>query len=96
MFVNGHWQRYVTTVRDPQRRSIVEVVARYDARWRIATTFLLVKRLLDLGDVWVGRQNGVWLHVLATFLCYRILIDRCADVADAVGVRLEQVSVEMV
>jgi len=96
IFVNGHWQRYLTNVLDPQRLSIVEVVVLYDARWRIETTFLLVKRLLDLAYVWVGSQNGVWLQVLATFLCYSILIDLCDDVADALGVRLEQVSVEMV
>lgn len=94
--VNGHWQRYLTNVLDPKRLSIVEVVALYDARWTIETSFLQVKRLLDLSYVWVGSQNGIWLQVLATFLMYAILIDLCDDVAEALGVRREQISVEMV
>lgn len=94
--VNGRWRRYLTNVLDPKQLSIVEVVAVYDARWKIETTFLLVKRLLDLSYVWVGSQNGVWLQVVATFLMYAILIDLCDDVAEALGEKLEQISVEMV
>ena len=96
MCVNGRWQRYLTNVLDPKQLSIVEVVALYDARWKIETTFLLVKRLLDLSYVWVGSQNGIWLQVVATFLMYAVLIDLCDDVAEALGMRLEQISVEMV
>lgn len=94
--VNGRWQRYLTNVLEPKQLSIVEVVALYDARWKIETAFLLVKRLLDLSYVWVGSQNGIWLQVVATFLMYTILIDLCDDVAEALGVELEQISVEMV
>lgn len=61
--VNGRWQRYVTNVLEPQRLTAVEVVALYDARWRIETMFLVLKRLLDLSYVWVGSENGVWLQV---------------------------------
>ena len=94
--VHGRWQRYLTNVLDPQRLSIVEVVALYDARWSVETTFLLVKRLLDLAYLWVGSLNGVKVQVFATFLFYAILIDLCDDVAEQVGVPLEQISVEMV
>ena len=96
VFVNGRWQRYLTNVLDPQRLSIVEVVALYDARWSIETTFLLVKRLLDLAYLWVGSLNGVKVQVFATFLFYAILIDLCDDVAEQLGLALEQISVEMV
>lgn len=96
VFVNGRWQRYLTNVLDPQRLSIVEVVALYDARWSIETTFLLVKRLLDLAYLWVGSLNGVKVQVMATFLFYAILIDLCDDVAEQLDLRLEQISVEMV
>jgi len=75
---------------------IVEVVALYDARWSIETAFLLVKRLLDLAYVWVGSLNGVKVQVFATFLFYAILIDLCDDVAEQLGLALEQISVEMV
>ena len=96
VFVNGRWQRYLTNVLDPQRLSVVEVVALYDARWSVETTFLLVKRLLDLAYLWVGSLNGVKVQVFATFLFYAILIDLCDDVADQLELRLEQISVEMV
>lgn len=96
VFVNGHWQRYLTNVLDPQRLSIVEVVALYDARWSIESCFLLVKRLLDLAYLWVGSLNGVKIQVFATFLFYAILIDLCDDVAEQLDVALEQISVEMV
>jgi hypothetical protein len=96
VFVNGRWQRYLTNILDPQRLSIVEVVALYEARWSVETTFLLVKRLLDLAYVWVGSLNGVKVQVFATFLFYAILIDLCDDVAEHLGLRLEQISVEMV
>lgn len=96
VFVNGHWRGYLTNVLDPQRLNVVEVVALYQARWRIETTFLLVKRLLDLSYIWVGSQNGIWLQVLATFLFYAVLIDLCDDVADALGVSLDAISIEMV
>lgn len=94
--VNGRWQRYLTNVIDPQQLSVVEVVALYDARWTIETAFLLVKRLLDLAYIWVGSINGVKLQVFATFLFYAIVIDLCDDIADELGVGLEQISVEMV
>ena len=96
VYVNGRWQRYLTNVLDPQRLTVVEVVALYDARWSIETTFLLIKRLLDLAYVWVGSLNGVKVQVFATFLFYAILIDLCDDVAEQLGLALEQISVEMV
>jgi hypothetical protein len=96
VFVNRRWQRYLTNVLDPHQLSIVEVVALYDARWSVETTFLLVKRLLDLAYLWVGSLNGVKVQVFATFLFYAILIDLCDDVADQLDVPLEQISVEMV
>ena len=96
VFVNNHWQRYLTNVLDPQQLSVVDVVALYDARWSVETTFLLVKRLLDLAYLWVGSLNGVKVQVFATFLFYAILLDLCDDVADTLGLTLEQVSVEMI
>lgn len=96
VFVNGRWHRYLTNVLDPKELSSVEVVVLYDARWSIETSFLLIKRLLDLSYLWVGSLNGVKLQVFATFLFYAILLDLCDDVAEQLGLRLEQISVEMV
>jgi len=94
--VNGAWRRYLTNVLDPQQLSIVEVVALYEYRWSIETSFLLIKRLLDLAYLWVGGLNGIRLQVWATFLFYAILIDLCDDVAELLQVPLEAISVEMV
>ena len=96
VYLDGAWHQYLTNVLDPQCLSVVEVVAAYAARWKIETTFLLVKRLLGLSYLWVGSVNGVQLQVYATFLFYAILIDLCDEVAEALQVPLEQVSVEMV
>ena len=60
----------------------VQTKAAYDARWGLETSFLLVKRLLDLAYLWVGSRNGVELQVYATFLFYALLLDLCDDVAE--------------
>jgi hypothetical protein len=96
IYLGGTWHQYLTNVLDPQRLSVAEVAAVYAARWKIETTFLLVKRLLGLSYLWVGSVNGVQLQVWASFLFYAILIDLCDEVAEALQVPLEAVSVEMV
>jgi hypothetical protein len=96
VYVDGAWRQYITTVLDPQRLSIIEVVELYEYRWRIETAFLLVKRLLDLAYLWVGSLNGVQLQVWATWLYYAILIDLCDDVAEVLQLPLSRISVEMV
>ena len=96
VYVNRRWQRYLTSVLDPQRLSVVEVVALYDARSSTETTFLLVKRLVDLADLWVGSLNGVRVQVYASFLFSAMLIDLCDDLAEQFGLALEQLSVAMV
>jgi hypothetical protein len=94
--VDGTWRQYVTNILDPQRLSVLEVVALYEQRWHIETAFALVKRLLDLAYLWVGSCNGVQLQVWATWLYYAILIDLCDDVAEVLQMPLERISVEMV
>lgn len=96
VYVDGAWRQYLTNVLDPQRLSIIEVVELYEYRWRIETTFLLVKRLLDLAYLWVGSQNGVQLQVWATWLYYAVLIDLCDNVAELLQLPLARISVEMV
>lgn len=96
IYVGHHWQQYVTNVLDHHQLNALEVVAFYDHRWHIETTFLLVKRLLNLAYLWVGSLNGVQLQVWATFLFYAILIDLCDAVADQLNLPLERISVEMV
>jgi hypothetical protein len=94
--IDGVWRQYLTNVLDPQRLSVLEVVALYEQRWHIESAFLLVKRLLDLGYLWVGSLNGVQLQVWASWLYYAVLIDLGDDVAEVLGLPLERISVEMV
>lgn len=96
VYVNGAWRQYLTNVLDPQRLSVLEVVALYEQRWQIETAFLLVKRLLDLAYLWVGSLNGVLLQVWATWLYYAVLIDLCDEVAECLQLPLDRISVEMV
>lgn len=95
-YVGGAWRRYLTNVLDPERLSVVEVVAVYEQRWQIETAFLLVKRLLGLSYLWVGSLNGVQLQVWATWLYYAVLIDLCDEVAELLQLSLQRISVEMV
>jgi Transposase DDE domain len=96
VYVRGAWHQYLTNVLDPQRLSVIEVVALYEQRWQIEQAFLLVKRLLGLSYLWVGSLNGVQLQVWATWLYYAILIDLCDDVAQLLQLPLHRISVEMV
>jgi hypothetical protein len=96
IYLGKRWYQYLTNVLEPQQLSVLEVVSLYDRRWHIETTFLLVKRLLDLAYLWVGSLNGVQLQVWATFLFYAILIDLCDEVAEQLQLPLERISVEMV
>jgi hypothetical protein len=94
--IDGVWRQYLTNVLDPGRLSVPDVVVLYEARWKVETTFLLVKRLLGLSYLWVGGLNGVRLQVFATFLFYAVLIDLCDEVAEELALDLDRISVEMV
>ena len=52
--------------------------------------------MLGLAYLWVGSVNGVQLQVWATWLYYAIPVDLCDDVAQALQVPLDRISVEMV
>ena len=96
IYLGQRWYQYITNVLEPQQLSVLEVISLYDCRWHIETTFLLVKRLLNLAYLWVGSLNGVQLQVWATFLFYAILIDLCDQVAEHLHLPLQRISVEMV
>lgn len=94
--VGTTWRAYLTNVLDPQALSLPDVVDLYGRRWGVETAFLLVKRLLGLSYLWTGAFNGIAMQVWATWLLFAILVDLSDDVADALGVPLERVSLEMV
>lgn len=96
VFLNGRWRQYLTNVLDPQRLSIVDVVALYEQRWHIERMFLDVKRLLKLSYLWVGSSNGIQMQVWATFLFYAVLVDVCDEVAALLQRPITDISIEMV
>jgi hypothetical protein len=94
--VGGTWRGYLTNILEPGRLSPADVVDLYGRRWRLEDSFLLVKRLLGLSYLWTGAFNGIALQVWATWLLYAMLIDLSDAVAEALGLALDQISVEMV
>jgi hypothetical protein len=92
----GRWYRYLTNELEPDRLSVVYVVALYWQRWRIEDAYKLVKRLLGLAYFWVGSENGVTLQLWATWLLYAVLVDLSDEVAGELGVPLADISLEMV
>jgi len=90
------WYRYLTSVVDPQQLSAQAVADLYRRRWRIEEAFLVVKRLLGLSYLWTGSENGVLLQVWATWLFFGILVDLGDEVAEALMVPFDLISLEMV
>lgn len=90
------WSGWVTTVLDPTVLPAADVPALYAQRWRIEEAFLLTKRLLNLSYLPAGAFNALALQVWTTWLLYAVLIDLSDAIADALGVPLARISVEMV
>lgn len=92
----GTWYRYLTNVLDGQILPAAHVAALYRGRWRIEDAFNLVKRLLGLAYFFGGARNAIELQVWATWLLYSVLVDLTDAVAEALEVRYQSLSVEMV
>ncbi len=90
------WYRYLTSVVDPSELSAWAVADLYRRRWRIEEAFLTVKRLLGLSYLWTGSENGVLLQVWATWLFFGVLVDLGDEVAEALMVPFDRISLEMV
>lgn len=90
------WYRYITSVVEPQVLPPYVVADLYAHRWRIEDAFHLVKRLLGLAYLWTGSLNGIKLQIWATWLMYAVLVDLSDEVAQAVQLPLERISMEMV
>jgi hypothetical protein len=93
--VGKAWYSYLTSVLDPTVLPPEVVIDLYGHRWRIEETFKTLKRLLGLSYLWTGSVNGIRLQVWATWLFYVILIDLADEVAEALMLPLERISVEM-
>jgi hypothetical protein len=66
----GAWDRYLTTVLDPQVLSTRQVGELYRRRWRIEDACALTKRLLDLAYVWTGSTHAVQWQLEMVFRAF--------------------------
>jgi hypothetical protein len=92
----GTWYRYLTNVLDAQRLPPEVILALYAQRWRIEEAFLAIKRLLGLAYFWVGSLNGILVQLWTTWVLYAVLVDFTDQVAQALQLPFQAVSLEMV
>lgn len=90
------WHTYLTSVLDPTVLPPGVVADLYQRRWRIEESFSLVKRLLGLSYLWTGSPNGIRLQVWATWIIYLVLVDLADDLANALSLPVERVSLDMI
>ncbi|MEO0455549.1 MAG: transposase, partial [Cyanobacteria bacterium P01_A01_bin.114] len=89
------WYAYLTSTLDPQVLPPYVVADLYARRWRIEESFNILKRLLGLSYLWTGSINGIKLQIWATWLFYSLLLDLADQVAQAVELPFERISLEM-
>lgn len=92
----GKWYRYLTNVLDAQRLPAEVILALYAQRWRIEDAFLTIKRLLGLAYFWVGSLNGILVQLWTTWVLYAVLVDFTDEVAQALQLPFQALSLEMV
>jgi hypothetical protein len=90
-----NWYRYVTSVLEPEILPPFVVADLYRRRWRIEDAFNTAKRLLNLSYLWTGSVNGIQLQIWATWLFYAALVDLGDEVADAMTLPFDRISLEM-
>ena len=93
--VNGTWRPALTNVRDPQMRSVADVVELDGRRWKIEAAVRVTKRRRGLSARWSGASTGIALQVWATWLRDAVLVDLSAAVAAEVGQPRAAMSVAM-
>ncbi|MHB8629456.1 MAG: hypothetical protein ACYDEO_25060, partial [Aggregatilineales bacterium] len=93
---HGKWYRYLTNVTDPLRLPPEVLLALYAQRWHIEDAFNIVKRLLGLAYFWTGALNGLLVQVWATWVLFAVLVDLTDDVAQALHLPFQAISMEMV
>jgi Transposase DDE domain len=94
--VGAQWYRYISNVLDPAVLSASDVVELYGCRWSIESAFGLVKRLLGMSYFYSESENAVQLQVWLSWLAYSIMVDLSDEVAAALGLAYERISVTMV
>jgi len=93
---HGKWYRYLTNVTDSDRLPPEVILALYAQRWHIEDAFNVVKRLLGLAYFWSGALNGILVQVWATWVLFAVLVDLTDNVAQAMDLPFQAISMEMV
>jgi Transposase DDE domain len=93
---HGKWYRYITNVIDPLCLPPEVILALYAQRWHIEDAFNVVKRLLGLAYFWTGALNGLLVQIWATWVLFAVLVDLTDDVAQALDLPFQAISMEMV
>jgi hypothetical protein len=93
---HGKWYRYLTNVTDAERLPPAVILALYVQRWRIEDAFNTVKRLLGLAYFWTGALNGILIQLWATWLLFAVLVDLTDELAQAMDLPFQAISLDMV
>ena len=92
----GKWSRYLTHLTDPLRLPPEVILALYAQRWHPEDAFNVVNRLLGLAYFWTGALNGLLVQSWATWLLFAVLVDLTDDVAQALDLPFQAISMDMV
>ena len=87
--------RYVTNVIDPQQLCIADVVELYGRRWDIECVFSLLKEHLGLHIWWSSQNELILVQLWVTRILAHVVQHLRFQVAEAAGVELFDVSLEI-
>ncbi len=93
---NGKWQTYMTNELDPNQLPAGYIVTLYYQRWTIEDAYNIIKRVLGLAYFWNSSEYGVQLQMWSTWIMYAILVDLTDNIADFLGKRFIDISIERV
>jgi hypothetical protein len=90
----GHRLDLLTSVLDPKRLPVQQMVRLYGLRWNIERMFLDLKETLELSDLHSAHPNLIAQQVYCTFLVHTAFRVAQARIAQRAGVLPEQFSPE--
>lgn len=89
---HGMRRDILTSVLDPKKLSLEDILAIYGLRWSIERMFLDLKETMDLHTLYAAHPNLVGQQVYATAMVYTTFRIAQAKIAEKAGVLPEQIS----
>jgi hypothetical protein len=89
---HGTRRDIVTSVLDPKKLSLEDILAIYGLRWSIERMFLDLKETMDLHTLYASHPNLVGQQVYATVMVYTAFRIAQAKIAEKAGILPEQIS----